>query len=466
MAKGAYFGVGGILKKVKSAYVGVDGKARKIKKAYIGVGGVARLCWSAASAVTSSWPVYNGNDVHNAVVEKAPASTASGFDLINLTQALGIVGISSTPVMQTVDGVTYAYVLFDGHSAKAQMTKINCTTGTRMWSITFQNSSAGPQVSMPFLDVDSNTIYVAINKYSGYSDGVWTPDTASVYAVQNIQTNAPTIIGIILNAKGQISTPITHYGNYIYFGTWIGGSEAGSYYQVDTTNSSYAKKIFIFANNGFNNAGAVKSSDYVYFGSDNGKLCWRSTSDFLGEGDEVDLNDFVPFAGNVRSTVMLGDDGKLYFTSQGGYLWCCSLDPDQGVADVDWYVELGGTSTSTPTKVGNQIFTGFYSGFTSGGVQLTTLDADGVPTRDAATTIISGFPVQCSILAKTDGAVTATATHIYFNTNSATGAGYCYTADGALTWTTGANTCALGGMACDNGYIVFGNDYNNVWIVK
>jgi len=46
MAKGMYFGVGGVAHKVKKMYFGVGGVARKVKKAYIGVGGVARLFWS------------------------------------------------------------------------------------------------------------------------------------------------------------------------------------------------------------------------------------------------------------------------------------------------------------------------------------------------------------------------------------------------------------------------------------
>lgn len=38
----------------------------------------------------------------------------------------------------------------------------------------------------------------------------------------------------------------------------------------------------------------------------------------------LDLTDVASDAGNVRSTVMMDEDGFLYFTTQGGYLWCCS----------------------------------------------------------------------------------------------------------------------------------------------
>ena len=67
--------------------------------------------------------------------------------------------------------------------------------------------------------------------------------------------------------------------------------------------------------------------------------------------------------------------------------------------------------------------------------------------------------MQCSIL-YSDG-------YIYFNTNASGGAGYCYNASTkASVWSTTADTYALGGMACDNGIIVFGNDYDHLYVVK
>ena len=48
------------------------------------------------------------------------------------------------------------------------------------------------------------------------------------------------------------------------------------------------------------------------------------------------------------------------------------------------------------------------------------------------------------------------------------GAGYCYSFDGTTgsqVWGTTGDTYALGGMAIDNGYAVFGNDYNHLYVV-
>ncbi len=47
MAKGGYFGVADVARKLTKGYFSPDGTARKIIKAYMGVGGVARPCWAS-----------------------------------------------------------------------------------------------------------------------------------------------------------------------------------------------------------------------------------------------------------------------------------------------------------------------------------------------------------------------------------------------------------------------------------
>ena len=181
-------------------------------------------------------------------------------------------------------------------------------------------------------------------------------------------------------------------------------------------------------------------------------------NDFGSNEDVVALTDKASDAGNVRSTIMT-DGTNLYFTSQGKYLWCYQPNED-GVPEYQWHIQLAGTSTSTPTLVQNSdgttsIYTGYYTGFNAGGVQVTTVSGS---TR-TIDTVASGFPVQCSIL-YSDG-------YVYFNTNSSDGAGYCFNvATKTQAWTAGSDTYALGGMACANGIVVFGNDHDMLYVVK
>lgn len=448
---------------------------------------VLSVCLSLAMAAGmlstsafASWNVYGGSNNHNAVVTEAPTTPdKSGLDsYIQLhCTGSGWDGVDNVPVLQTVNGTTYAYVLYDGYGASgALVAKIRCAENggsSIVWTTdpygtegTSLNAKSGFQLSTPYLDdngtpndASDDTLYVGtISQYDDYEGGEWLTGTGSkVMALTGLDQNKPTVTNVLTGINGQINTPITTDGTYLYFGTWPGGSRAGTYYQVKL--SDYSVKTFTPDSYGFYWAGAVSDGTNVYFGSDNGLLYWRSIADFDTTGGVLDLTDVASDAGNVRSTVML-DDGYLYFTTQGGYLWCYETSAN-GAPTYQWHKKLGATSTSTPTKVGDRIYVGYYSGFNAGGVQCVSADGSSVKTVVEG----DGFPVQSSIVVMGDGTGTD---YLYFNTNAQKGAGYCYSFDGTTgskVWGTTGDTYALGGMAIDNGYAVFGNDYNHLYVV-
>ena len=441
---------------------------------------VLSVCLSLAMAAGmlstsafASWNVYGGSNNHNAVVTEAPtAPDKSGLDsYIQLhCTGSGWDGVDNVPVLQTVNGTTYAYVLYDGYGASGALVATDQVRGKRRQQHrldydpygteeTSLNAKSGFQLSTPYLDdkgtpddASDDTLYVGtISQYDDYEGGEWLTGTGSkVMALTGLDQNKPTVTNVLTGINGQINTPITTDGTYLYFGTWPGGSNAGTYYQVKL--SDYSVKTFTPDSYGFYWAGAVSDGTNVYFGSDNGLLYWRSIADFDTTGGVLDRTDVASDAGNVRSTVMMDEDGFLYFTTQGGYLWCCSYK--DGLT-VEWHIKLGATSTSTPTKVGDRIYVGYYSGFNAGGVQCVTVSIgeDGSSYIPSVAPVASGFPVQSSIVVMGDGTGTD---YLYFNTNAQKGAGYCYSYDGGTTgskvWGTTGDTYALGGMAIDNGY--------------
>ena len=98
---------------------------------------VLSVCLSLAMAAGmlstsafASWNVYGGSNNHNAVVTEAPTTPdKSGLDsYIQLhCTGSGWDGVDNVPVMQTVNGTTYAYVLYDGYGASgALVAKIRC----------------------------------------------------------------------------------------------------------------------------------------------------------------------------------------------------------------------------------------------------------------------------------------------------------------------------------------------------
>lgn len=542
----------------------------------------------------AAWDVYGGNANHNSVVTNAPtaATTTALNSYIDLSNGgRGWDGVDNVPVMETVNGTTYAYVLYDGYSSYGgQLAKINCSAATPyvVWHKQI-SASSGFQLSTPYLDTTNRAIYIGASNASVYNNvaiaspvtltagtagtvtidgltlltaanrvsvpvyvghtevadrgtittegtatiqlgggtavnltlsttqassgttykiyeqatydatgtvngydyyyyinhsvtasstenatlsisvtlnGTGTIESVSMFAnkgavtkvsgIDSTDASGVTLTAVVSAVDGQINTPITRYGDFIYFGTWS-GSTPKQYYQVDVSGTDFDAVTYT-GKAGFYWAGAVQLGDYIYFGGDSGYLYYQDELGF-GEADTyVKLTDKASDAGNVRSTIMT-DGTNLYFTSQGKYLWCYQPDAN-GVPVYQWHIQLAGTSTSTPTLVQNSdgttsIYTGYYSGFSAGGVQVTTVSGS----TQTIATVASGFPVQCSILYSNG--------YVYFNTNASGGAGYCYNAaTGTQVWATTADTYALGGMACDNGIIVFGNDYDHLYVVK
>ena len=568
-----------------------------------------------AATTTSTWYGYGGDTTtHNAAVTSAPTSTSPTITRIDLMNAgSGWDGIDNVPVMRTIDGVTYAYVFYDGHAAGGRLAKINCNDGVLVWDKQMTGAS-GFQLSSPLLvpgnsDGTGDTIYLAASYAETYSDasftgsdaiaagdtgltktfnisnittssnrvaaGIYLGETtvanrgtigvtgtaqitcgsanvtlnlitsgtnsgtnvvmyeqpvytgteitsykyyyyvnyninvgsgnvgtaqtltltikltggdgtlqyvdtyaqvAALQKVTGIETNDAGAAGvehpsIVSGITGQINTPITTDGTYLYLGTWSGNS-AQPYYQVKISDSSY--KTFTPASNGFYWAGAAVVGDYVYFGSDGGKLYWRSVSDFAATGGIVELPAVNSnAAGNVRSSIMV-DGTKIYFTSQYpsgssfGNFYC--FNAGSGEPTFAWGANIqatyngttySGNCTSTPViAASGNIYVGFYSGFTAGGLMKITAPTSGtVGTASLITVSGAAFtqPVQCTPVVYTSGNYD----YFYFNTNSGTGAGYCFRVSKTGTnasqrWKTDNDTYALGGMAISNGYAVFG----------
>lgn len=292
-------------------------------------------------------------------------------------------------------------------------------------------------------------------------------DLTSAPVISSTTSIATPTYSVNLNDGGQLNTPITTDGTYIYFGTWQGNK---SYYQWNPTTN----ELNSVSGSGFYWAGAAVIGDQVFFGGDSGKLYYTSTDDFKLDVEEISLDSD---AGNVRSSIMVDGD-YFYFTSQGKYLWCFKANAD-GAPTLQWRTLLNAVSTSTPTKVGNKIYVGYYNGFNKGGVTEVTESRTASESSyvsqcdliDGTVSPANNMPVQSSLVVLPN-ADSSAAAYVYFSSNSNIGAGYCYAVNGTTAtevWNTsaaGGGTFALGGMASDGGYMVFGNDHNYLYIVK
>lgn len=312
--------------------------------------------------------------------------------------------------------------------------------------------------------------HITLNKINDVTTG----DINNPPAVTTVLTNLP--------GSGQMNTPITTDGNYLYFGTWLSGSANGKYFQIDVSGNTPSYKSFLAGTGyGFYWAGAAPvdvnsdgTNDYVVFGGDGGYLYYRSIANFDSTtvGGVYDLSYLGNVtAGNVRSTIS-SDGTYIYFTSQGptgtSYLWRFLISTIGNTTPTFNVIALdGGTSTSTPAiSQSGLIYVGYYNGFTSGGIDVVESTSN---TFAIVKNISSLPPVQSSV----DVYYNSGYDYIFFTTNANTGAGYCYSVNissyaATEMWNTtsvGNNTC-LQGMAACNGYLTFGNDSNRFFIVN
>ena len=184
----------------------------------------------------------------------------------------------------------------------------------------------------------------------------------------------------------------------------------------------------------------------------------------------------------IRSSVVFDANSQcFYFTSRytdsststyTGEVWqlpYLAIFQSGTLATLAYNVTLSNASTSTPVISDNEyVYVGTYNDFTSGTVEAVSVYLfPGTPTK----IIYSGGPVQASPIVYSDGVED----YIYFTTNSGTGKGYCYyfdtsspTTPATLEWSAGGNSAnpyAEQGFASDNGYLVYGDDSNNLYIM-
>lgn len=571
------------------------------------------LCLAMILSLTAlaAWPTYQGDNAHTGQITDAAPYIANGGSLTvgsHLkyttlpTSGSGWSGVDSEPLMQKEsDGVTYAYVMYNGHAVNGgRIAKVSCSTGSVVWtkqvtttaanqlstpllvgnalyyvynvetrlgtaslnnaqsssqtiSITTTLSAGGsyrlyapsytssggstslevkvtkPDNTTVYLNVDNNDpaetgsstshalstdsadylnknyadVFSAAGTYTidfiyTVSSGSYYTGTCAIYKntvtlskIDDVTVSSnPTITPIATNliGSGQMNTPVTTDGEYIYFGTWLSAKANGEYYQVDIrSGQTYGtvKNYLAGTGYGFYWAGAAPidvngdgTNDYIVFGGDGGYLYYRSISNFDSTtvGGVYDLSALGNVtAGNVRSTIS-SDGTYIYLTSQGptgtSYLWRFLISTIGNTTPTFNVIALdGGTSTSTPaiSLSNNLIYVGYYNGFTSGGIDVVKSNSS---TFAIVKNISSLPPVQSSIDVYSD--LNNGYDYVFYTTNANAGGGYCYRVSTTSPYTAtemwntaseGNNTC-LQGMAACNGYLTFGNDSNRFFIVN
>ncbi len=186
------------------------------------------LCLAMILSISAmaAWKEYQGNDNHDGR-DTIDATPPTGTSVTTATPTLnfsggGWSGVDSTAVMETINGTTYAYVTYNGRGQGTQISRINCNTGTTMWS-TQLGPTSGNQLSTPYLDTTNGKIYVAAtdyywllenNEFTSQTGGWTLPSTGAVISSGSITINAGASISqdftyeLSSNAKTELTSAV------------------------------------------------------------------------------------------------------------------------------------------------------------------------------------------------------------------------------------------------------------------
>lgn len=368
--------------------------------------GVLNVTLTAAPTLTlpkydAFWPNFRGNDQNMAITNvKTPtgqidAETESSDVELLWASASGSgydSGAVGSPIF--VGGYMYAY-------AGTRLLKLDPATGETVASANMASNSDFAIIPPTYAD---GMIFVALKE--GRVQAFRADTLESLWVYQD-------------PLKGQSNSPITYSDGYVYVGFWNGESGAANFVclTADYEGTSAKEALWRYTSQGgFYWAGAYANEKYVVVGTDDGQSGYTSQTAKLvvfnkRTGEIVDSKE--SYTGDIRSNIAYAD-GRVYFTSKGGYFYSEVLGAD-GKLSGSQAINLGGMSTSTPVVYKSRAYVGVSGDgqFTAySGHHIAVLDLNSWSVAYTATT--QGYPQTSGLLSTNteDGSV-----NVYFMDN-------------------------------------------------
>lgn len=346
------------------------------------------------------WPNFRGNDQNMAITDvKTPtgqidAETKSSDVELLWASASGSgydSGAVGSPIF--VGGYMYAY-------AGSKLLKLDPANGETVASVNMVSNSDFAIIPPTYAD---GMIFVALKE--GRVQAFRADTLESLWVYQD-------------PLKGQSNSPITYSDGYVYVGFWNGESKPANFVCLTADYEGTTKEALwrYTSDGGFYWAGAYANDKYVVVGTDDGQSGYTSQTAKLvvfdkRTGEIVDSKE--GYTGDIRSNIAYAD-GRVYFTSKGGYFYSEVLGSD-GKLSGSKSIALGGMSTSTPVVYNNRAYVGV-----SGTGQFTAYSGHHIAVLDlnswsvAYTAITQGYPQTSGLLSTNteDGSV-----NVYFMDN-------------------------------------------------
>lgn len=368
--------------------------------------GVLDVTLTAAPTLTlpkydAFWPNFRGNDQNMAITSvKTPTgqidaeTESSDVELLWASASGSGYGSDAVGSPIFVGGYMYAY-------AGSRLLKLDPATGETVASANMASNSDFAIIPPTYAD---GMIFVALKE--GRVQAFRADDLTSLWVYQD-------------PLKGQSNSPITYSDGYVYVGFWNGESGAANFVclTADYEGTSAKEALWRYTSDGgFYWAGAYANDKYVVVGTDDGQSGYTSQTAKLvvfdkRTGEIVDSKE--GYTGDIRSNIAYAD-GRVYFTSKGGYFYSEVLGAD-GKLSGSQAINLGGMSTSTPVVYKSRAYVGV-----SGTGQFTAYSGHHIAVLDlnswsvAYTAITQGYPQTSGLLSTNteDGSV-----NVYFMDN-------------------------------------------------
>ena len=356
--------------------------------------------------VSSSWPTFRGGNDNNGVVNfKTPTQRDNA--VLSWASKIGA-GYDkeavSCPILITQDGYDYL-IVYSG----AKIFKVDAITGQTVATGTMQDASAYAINSPTYGD---GMIFV------GLSDG----------RVQAFDADTLESLWVYADPlEGQPNCPIVYHNGYVYTGFWKGEDKDANFVCLSATdedpNDTGEEKLPTWTyttKGGYYWAGAYVNDKYVMVGTDDGEDGYRSPTGKLLVLDKTTGALVVTktgYTGDIRSNIAYVD-GRIYFTSKGGYLYSEVVGEDGKVdAAQSKAVKLSGMSTSTPVVHNGRAYVGV-----SGSAQFTAYSGHNITVIDLTSWKIA-YSVETKGYPQTSGLLTTAYenvdgyTYVYFIDN-------------------------------------------------
>ena len=341
---------------------------------------------SSLTDVGAAWKNFRNSDVNMAITSartpKAPETTA-----LKWTAKLGS-GYTAAPSVQII--VDNSLIVMSGKN----LYKLDLATGETKATATMVNSPSYGYTPPTYAE---GMIFCPLGNGTVQAFNAKTLESLWVYRDPG---------------KGQALSPITYSDGYIYTGFWNNETKSDSYVCLSVTDEDPTKgeedKYATWTKSvpgGFYWAGSVVVGDVLVVGTDDGAASGTSGTSRLyalskKNGNEISHLDLTGM-GDQRSSIAYSD-GRVYFTTKGGYLCSAAVSSDGTLSDLK-SANMGAQSTSTPIVYQGKVYVCAGSGVvdeTIGKGAGHFIVADAATLKTISAVEMKGYP-QCSPLLST-----------------------------------------------------------------